>query len=136
LVRSFQLYLEDLATDETMGLGLSVLRELPIPKVCVMIQATQFPAGENPVKNMTDLVTEIACALVDDPGSVSVEAIADGESTVIRLRVAQSDVGKVIGKQGRTARSMRTILSAASMKLKHRFSLDIVEHGDPSAPSH
>jgi predicted RNA-binding protein YlqC (UPF0109 family) len=100
-----------------------------------MIQATQFPAGENPVKDMTDLVTEIACALVDDPGSVSVEAIADGESTVIRLRVAQSDVGKVIGKQGRTARSMRTILSAASMKLKHRFSLDIVEHGDSSAPS-
>jgi len=100
-----------------------------------MIQATQFPAGENPVKNMTDLVTEIACALVDDPASVSVEAIADGESTVIRLRVAQSDVGKVIGKQGRTARSMRTILSAASMKLKHRFSLDIVEHGDPSAPT-
>jgi len=99
-----------------------------------MNQATQFPAGENPVKNMTDLVTEIARALVDDPDSVSVEAIAEGDSTVIRLRVAPSDVGKVIGKQGRTARSMRTILSAASMKLRHRFSLDIVEHGDPSAP--
>jgi uncharacterized protein len=99
-----------------------------------MTQATQSPAGENPVKNMTDLITEIAHALVDDPGSVSVEAIADGDSTVIRLRVAQSDVGKVIGKQGRTARSMRTILSAASMKLKHRFSLDIVEQGDPPAP--
>jgi predicted RNA-binding protein YlqC (UPF0109 family) len=99
-----------------------------------MTQATQFPAGENPVKNMTDLITEIAHALVDDPGSVSVEASADGDSTVIRLRVAQSDVGKVIGKQGRTARSMRTILSAASMKLKHRFSLDIVEQGDPPAP--
>jgi uncharacterized protein len=99
-----------------------------------MTQATQFPAGADPVKNMTDLVTEIAHALVDDPASVSVEAIADGDSTVIRLRVAQSDVGKVIGKQGRTARSMRTILSAASMKLKHRFSLDIVEQGDASAP--
>lgn len=96
-----------------------------------MTQATQVPSGENAVKNMTDLVTEIACALVDDPGSVSVEAIADGDSTVIRLRVAQSDIGKVIGKQGRTARSMRTILSAASMKLKHRFSLDIVEQGEP-----
>ena len=96
-----------------------------------MTQATQIPAGENPVKNMTDLITEIAHALVDDPGSVSVEALAEGDSTVIRLRVAQSDVGKVIGKQGRTARSMRTILSAASMKLKHRFSLDIVEQGDP-----
>ena len=96
-----------------------------------MTQATQTPAGENPVKNMTDLITEIAHALVDDPGSVSVEALAEGDSTVIRLRVAQSDVGKVIGKKGRTARSMRTILSAASMKLKHRFSLDIVEQGDP-----
>ena len=86
------------------------------------------------MKNMTDLVTEIACALVDEPGSVSVEAIADGDSTVIRLRVAQSDVGKVIGKQGRTARSMRTILSAASMKFRHRFSLDIVEQNAPPAP--
>lgn len=96
-----------------------------------MTEATQSPAGESPVKNMTELVTEIARALVDDPDNVTVEAIADGDSTVIRLRVAQSDVGKVIGKQGRTARSMRTILSAASMKLKHRFSLDIVEQGDP-----
>jgi uncharacterized protein len=100
-----------------------------------MTQATEFPAGENPVTNMKDLVTEIARALVDDPDNVSVEAIADGDSTIIRLRVAQSDVGKVIGKQGRTARSMRTILSAASMKLKHRFSLDIVEQGDPPAPA-
>ncbi|HWW97231.1 MAG TPA: KH domain-containing protein [Edaphobacter sp.] len=100
-----------------------------------MTQATQIPAVDNPVKNMTDLVTEIARALVDDPANVSVEAIAEGDSTVIRLRVAQSDVGKVIGKQGRTARSMRTILSAASMKLKHRFSLDIVEQGEPPAAS-
>jgi len=100
-----------------------------------MTQATQIPAVDNPVKNMTDLVTEIALALVDDPANVSVEAIAEGDSTVIRLRVAQSDVGKVIGKQGRTARSMRTILSAASMKLKHRFSLDIVEQGEPPAAS-
>src|SRR5580693_7053062 len=99
-----------------------------------MTEATQLPTGENPVTNMTELVTEIARALVDDPDNVVVEAIADGEATVIRLRVAQSDVGKVIGKQGRTARSMRTILSAASMKLKHRFSLDIVEQGDSSPP--
>ena len=96
-----------------------------------MNEARQISTGENPVINMTELVTEIARALVDDPDNVVVEAIADGEATVIRLRVAQSDVGKVIGKQGRTARSMRTILSAASMKLKHRFSLDIVEQGDP-----
>lgn len=96
-----------------------------------MNEARQIPVGETPVENMTELVTEIARALVDDPDNVVVEAIADGEATVIRLHVAQSDVGKVIGKQGRTARSMRTILSAASMKLKHRFSLDIVEQGDP-----
>ena len=99
-----------------------------------MTQATQPPAGEDPVQNMTDLVTEIALALVDDPDSVVVEAIAEGDATVIRLRVSPTDVGKVIGKQGRTARSMRTILSAASMKLKHRFSLDIVEHNEPPAP--
>jgi predicted RNA-binding protein YlqC (UPF0109 family) len=99
-----------------------------------MTEATQITTGESPVKSMTELVTEIALALVDDPSGVSVEAIAEGDSTVIRLRVAPSDVGKVIGKQGRTARSMRTILSAASMKLKHRFSLDIVEQGDPPAP--
>lgn len=98
-----------------------------------MIEPTQLPAGENPVINMKELVTEIARALVDDPDHVSVETVADGDATVIRLRVAQSDVGKVIGKQGRTARSMRTILSAASMKLKHRFSLDIVEQGEPPA---
>jgi predicted RNA-binding protein YlqC (UPF0109 family) len=100
-----------------------------------MTEATQFSSGASPVNHMTQLVTEIAHALVDDPSGVSVEAIAEGDSTVIRLRVAQNDVGKVIGKQGRTARSMRTILSAASMKLKHRFSLDIVEQGEPPATS-
>jgi uncharacterized protein len=77
---------------------------------------------------ITNLITGIARALVDSPDHVSVEAIADHESTVLRLRVAQGDVGKVIGKQGRTARSLRTILSAASMKVHHRYSLDIIEH--------
>jgi uncharacterized protein len=129
--RSYQHFLEDLASDETKGVHERIFVNLPNPKVCVMNQAAHSPAGENPVKNMTELVTEIAHALVDDPSSVQVEAIADGDSTVIRLRVAQSDVGKVIGKQGRTARSMRTILSAASMKFKHRFSLDIVEQSEP-----
>src|ERR1700753_455321 len=99
-----------------------------------MTEASQISAGETPVRNMTELVTEIARALVDDPDNVVVEAIADGDATVIGLRVAQSDVGKVIGKQGRTARSMRTILSAASMKLKHRFSLEIVEESGGSPP--
>jgi predicted RNA-binding protein YlqC (UPF0109 family) len=98
-----------------------------------MTEAMPHVAGEDPVKqNMIDLVREMACALVDNPESVSVVASDDGEGTVLRLRVAASDVGKVIGKQGRTARSIRTILSAASMKMKHRFSLDIVEEIDES----
>ncbi len=83
--------------------------------------------------NMIGLVTDIARALVDLPENVSVETFDEEESTVIRLRVAPSDIGKVIGKQGRTARSLRTILSAASMKLKHRFALDIVEDDSSQA---
>ena len=89
-------------------------------------------AGDDLSTAMIELVKEIATALVDNPQSVSVEALSDRDGTLLRLRVAQSDVGKVIGKQGRTARSMRTILSAASMKLKHRFSLDIVEENERS----
>ena len=77
--------------------------------------------------NMQELVTQIARALVDLPEAVSVEAAEREESTVLRLRVAPTDVGKVIGKQGRTARSMRTILGAVSMKHQHRYTLDILE---------
>jgi predicted RNA-binding protein YlqC (UPF0109 family) len=95
-----------------------------------MTEANHFAPGGDPAKYMKDLVREIACALVDNPESVSVEAFEDRGETVLRLRVAQTDIGKVIGKQGRTARSLRTILSAASMKLKHRFSLDIMEEGE------
>jgi predicted RNA-binding protein YlqC (UPF0109 family) len=79
---------------------------------------------------MRELVLEIVRALVDQPEDVSVELIPNVDFTVIRLRVAHADIGKVIGKQGRTARSLRTILGAASMKMRHRFSLDIVE--DPA----
>lgn len=77
--------------------------------------------------DMQELVTEIARALVDEPNAVIVEAVKRPENTVLRLRVAPSDVGKVIGKQGRTARSMRTILGAVSMKYHHRYTLDILE---------
>jgi predicted RNA-binding protein YlqC (UPF0109 family) len=98
-----------------------------------MTQTVDSTVNET-VKHITDLLTEIARALVDSPDKVSVEAKGDGDGTVLRLRVAPTDVGKIIGKQGRTARSMRTILTAASMKLKHRFSLDIIEEQtDPSA---
>jgi uncharacterized protein len=94
-----------------------------------MTQGIQQQTGEHPAQDIAALIAEIARALVDVPDSVTVQSIADNDGTVVRLRVAPSDVGKVIGKQGRTARSIRTILSAASMKLKHRFSLDIVEEG-------
>ncbi|HUZ94291.1 MAG TPA: KH domain-containing protein [Edaphobacter sp.] len=92
-----------------------------------MDEAMQLASGDDSAKKMSDLVAELARALVDKPEEVSVETIQDGDGTLLRLHVAQSDVGKVIGKQGRTARSIRTVLSAASMKLKRRFSLDIVE---------
>jgi predicted RNA-binding protein YlqC (UPF0109 family) len=85
--------------------------------------------------DMQQLVIEIAKALVDDPEAVEVQIVSRDENTVLRLRVAGSDVGKVIGKQGRTARSMRTILSAVSMKLHHRYTLDILEEGDAAKPA-
>ena len=80
--------------------------------------------------SVDELVREIARALVDEPEAVAVESVSRDESTVLRLRVAPQDVGKVIGKQGRTARSVRTILGAVSMKLHHRYSLDILEEDD------
>ena len=76
---------------------------------------------------MKELVEQIAKALVDAPEEVSVRAIEGQQVTVLELRVAQGDLGKVIGKQGRTARSIRTILGAAGMKLKKRFTLEILE---------
>lgn len=92
-----------------------------------MTQPDPVAGAEESTGQIIDLVREIAKALVDSPESVSVEAIPDTATTVIRLHVAPSDIGKVIGKQGRTARSLRTILSAASMKLRSRYALDIVE---------
>jgi predicted RNA-binding protein YlqC (UPF0109 family) len=87
-------------------------------------------AAIEPSERMKQLILEIVQALVDQPDDVSVEMLEDQDATVIRLRVAHEDIGKVIGKQGRTARSLRTILGAASMKLHHRFALDILEDGD------
>ena len=76
---------------------------------------------------MKELIEMIAKALVDSPDQVTVHAIEGEQSTVLELRVAQSDLGKVIGKQGRTARSIRTILGASGMKLRRRFTLEILE---------
>jgi len=76
---------------------------------------------------MKDLIGYIAQALVDHPEQVKVTEIEGDQTTVLELKVAKADIGKVIGKQGRTARSMRTILSAASAKIKKRTVLEIVE---------
>jgi predicted RNA-binding protein YlqC (UPF0109 family) len=82
-------------------------------------------------RSMIDLVGAMAKALVDQPDEVSVRAASEKDGTTLLLRVAPADLGKVIGKQGRTARSIRTILGAASMKAQHRYSLDILRVGDP-----
>jgi predicted RNA-binding protein YlqC (UPF0109 family) len=87
----------------------------------------------DPISEIRTLVIEIAKALVDEPDAVNVEVIVDQDTAVLRLEVAPADVGKVIGKQGRTARSLRTILGAASMKHRRRFALDIVEADDRTA---
>jgi predicted RNA-binding protein YlqC (UPF0109 family) len=74
-----------------------------------------------------ELVEDIAKALVDIPDQVSVREVQGEQVTVLELRVAPSDLGKVIGKQGRTARAVRTLLGAAGMKLNRRFTLEILE---------
>jgi len=76
---------------------------------------------------MKQLVEDIARALVDIPDEVHVEEVQGEQVTVLELRVAPSDLGKVIGKQGRTARSIRTLLGAAGMKLNRRFQLEILD---------
>ena len=76
---------------------------------------------------MKELIAYIAKALVDKPEEVSVTEIEGEQTSVIELKVAKEDLGKVIGKQGRTARAMRTILSAASTKIRKRSVLEIIE---------
>jgi predicted RNA-binding protein YlqC (UPF0109 family) len=76
---------------------------------------------------MKDLIEHMAKALVDNPDEVKVSEIEGERTSVIELAVAKEDLGKVIGKQGRTARAMRTLLTAASTKLHKRAVLEIVE---------
>ena len=76
---------------------------------------------------MKKLLEDIAKVLVDNPDQVKVTEVEGEQTTVLELRVAQSDLGKVIGKQGRTARAIRTILGAAGMKIHKRFVLEILE---------
>lgn len=76
---------------------------------------------------MKDLIKYIAQALVDHPDQVAVSEVEGNQTSVLELKVAKEDLGKVIGKQGKTARAMRTILSAASAKVKKRTVLEIIE---------
>lgn len=76
---------------------------------------------------MKDLIKYMAQALVDNPDEVDVSEVVGEQTSVIELRVAKEDLGKVIGKQGKTAKAMRTILSAASSKLHKRAVLEIIE---------
>ena len=76
---------------------------------------------------MKELIEMIAKALVDNPNEVRVAEVVGEQTTVFELRVAQSDLGQVIGKQGRTADAIRTLLGAAGMKLRKRFVLEILE---------
>jgi len=76
---------------------------------------------------MKELITYIAQALVDHPEQVSVTEIQGNQTSVLELKVAKDDLGKIIGKQGRTARAIRTLLSAASAKMKKRTVLEILE---------
>jgi predicted RNA-binding protein YlqC (UPF0109 family) len=76
---------------------------------------------------MKELISYIAKALVDKPEDVVVTEIEGEQTSVLELKVAKEDLGKVIGKQGRTARAMRTILSAASTKINKRSVLEIIE---------
>jgi hypothetical protein len=76
---------------------------------------------------MKDLITEIVQALVDQPEQVSITEIGGSHTIVLEVRVAKTDIGKVIGKRGRTAQAIRTVLSAASGKSRKRYIFEIVE---------
>ncbi len=79
---------------------------------------------------MKELIETVCKALVDYPDDVKVTQIDGEQTSILELRAHRSDLGKVIGKQGRTAQAIRTILAAAGMKQKRRFNLEIMEHYD------
>ncbi len=81
----------------------------------------------HPTGDARALVEQVAKTLVDEPDAVSVSQVEEGSETVLELTVAPNDLGKVIGKQGRTARAMRTLLNASGLRLHKRFELEILE---------
>jgi predicted RNA-binding protein YlqC (UPF0109 family) len=78
-------------------------------------------------QKLQDLIAYIASSLVDDPESVEVNVVEEDRAIVLELSVAPEDLGKVIGKEGRTARAMRTLLAATSARMRKRAILDILE---------
>ncbi len=91
------------------------------------MRVRSFTVGAIPRYRMKELVEEIARALVDHPEEVQVRTVEGSQVTVLELRVHPEDLGKVIGRQGRTAKAMRTLLGASGMKLRKRFTLEILE---------
>lgn len=85
------------------------------------------PEGGVTMSKLKDLVEQIAKVLVDKPEAVQINEIEGEQTSVIELRVAKEDLGKIIGKEGRTAKAIRTILGAAGSKLKKRVVLEIIE---------
>ena len=80
-----------------------------------------------PTGDMRVLIEQIAKALVDDPAQVAVNQVEEDGESVLELTVAPNDLGRVIGKQGRTARAMRNLLAASALKINKRFALEILE---------
>ncbi len=79
------------------------------------------------MSSLKDLLHFLATSIVDEPDKVEIEEIVEGEKTVLRLRVAPDDMGKVIGRQGKTAKALRALLSAAAVKRGIWSSMDIVD---------
>ena len=92
----------------------------------ILMEISAIYAGKE-LNTMKDLIHYIAQSLVDHPEHVTVSEVEGNQTTVLELKVAKDDLGKVIGKQGRTAQAMRTILSAVSSKEKKRTVLEIIE---------
>jgi len=82
--------------------------------------------GEN-AGDVRTLIAQVAKAIVDSPDQVVVEAVEEDGEKILELKVAEADLGKVIGKSGRTARALRTLLSAAGIKLHQHYTLEILE---------
>lgn len=92
-----------------------------------MIEGTSAPTGDSTPPSLVDLVTYLARSLVEHPEQVEVREIDEPDALVFEVKVAESDLGRIIGRQGRTAKALRTVLSAASAKHRRRVILEILE---------